>query len=44
MAIVDVLAAGAARNRPEKVKEYLRRIRTSLVSLSRDTGPKPIGD
>jgi len=44
MAIVDVLAAGAARNRPEQVKEYLRRIRTSLVSLSRDTGPKPIGD
>jgi len=44
MAIVDVLAAGAARNRPEKVREYLRRIRTSLVSLSKDTGPKPIGD
>ncbi len=44
MAIVDVLAAGAARNRPEKVKEYLRRIRTSLVSLSKDTEPKPIGD
>ncbi len=44
MAILDVLAAGAARKRPEKVKEYLRRIRTSLVSLSNDTGPKPIGD
>jgi len=37
MAIIDVLAAGAARNRPEQVKEYLRRIRTSLVSLSKDT-------
>ncbi len=44
MAILDVLAAGAARRRPEKVKEYLRRIRTSLVSLSNDTAPKPIGD
>ena len=44
IAIVDVLAAGAARRRPERVKEYLRRIRTSLVSLSDDTGPKPIGD
>ncbi len=44
MAIVDVLAAGAARKRSERVKEYLRRIRTSMVSLSKDTGPKPIGD
>lgn len=44
MAIVDVLAAGAARKRPERVKEYLRRIRTSMISLSKDTGPKPIGD
>jgi RpiR family transcriptional regulator, carbohydrate utilization regulator len=44
MAILDVLAAGTARRRPEMVKEYLRRIRTSLVSLSPDTGPKPIGD
>ncbi|MFK7889864.1 MAG: MurR/RpiR family transcriptional regulator [Granulosicoccus sp.] len=44
MAIVDVLAAGAARQRPEKVKEYLRRIRTSLVDLSNDVEPKPIGD
>ena len=38
------LAAGTARKRPEKVKEYLRRVRTSLTSLSSDTGPKPIGD
>jgi RpiR family transcriptional regulator, carbohydrate utilization regulator len=44
MAIVDVLAAGTARRRPERVKEYLRRIRTSLVPLSKDVGPKPIGD
>lgn len=44
MAIVDVLAAGTAHRRPERVKEYLRRIRTSLVPLSKDVGPKPIGD
>ena len=44
IAIIDVLAAGTARRRPEKVKEYLRRIRTSLAPLSSDTGPKPIGD
>lgn len=44
IAIVDVLAAGAARKRPEQVKENLRRIRTSLVPLYKDTSPKPIGD
>ncbi len=44
IAIIDVLAAGTARKRPEKVKEYLRRVRTSLMPLSSDTGPKPIGD
>ncbi len=44
IAIIDVLAAGTARRRPEKVKEYLRRVRTSLTPLSSDTGPKPIGD
>ena len=44
IAIVDVLAAGAARKRPGRVKENLRRIRTSLLSLSKDAGPKPIGD
>lgn len=44
IAIIDVLAAGTARKRPEKVKEYLRRVRTSLTPLSNDTGPKPIGD
>ncbi|NKB54020.1 MAG: SIS domain-containing protein [Rhizobiaceae bacterium] len=43
-AIVDVLAAGAARKRPEQVRENLRRIRTSLVPLTEDTSPKPIGD
>ncbi len=44
IAIIDVLAAGTARKRPELVKEYLRRIRTSMIALSEDTGPKPIGD
>lgn len=44
IAIIDVLAAGTARKRPEKVKEYLRRVRTSLTPLSGDTDPKPIGD
>ncbi|MBL4767591.1 MAG: MurR/RpiR family transcriptional regulator [Rhodobacteraceae bacterium] len=43
-AIIDVLAAGTAQKRPERVKEYLRRIRTSLVQLHSDTGPGPIGD
>lgn len=44
IAIVDVLAAGAARKRPERVKENLRRIRTSLLRVSKDSGPRPIGD
>ena len=44
MMIIDVLAAGAARKRPEQVKEYLRRIRITLLPLSENTDPKPIGD
>lgn len=44
IAIIDVLAAGTARKRPESVKEYMRRIRTSMITLSEDTSPKPIGD
>jgi DNA-binding MurR/RpiR family transcriptional regulator len=44
ISIIDVLAAGVARSRPDIVKENLRRIRTSLVPLSSDVGPKPIGD
>lgn len=44
MAIIDVIAAGVARQRPEEVKELLRRIRTSLVPLARDSKPRPIGD
>ena len=43
-AVIDVLAAGAARKRPDEVRENLRRIRTSLLPLSKDAGPKPIGD
>ena len=44
IAIIDVLAAGTARRAPEQAQENLRRIRTSLVSLSQDTQPQPIGD
>lgn len=44
MAIIDVLATGVAKTRPEIVKENLRRIRTTLIPLSSDIGPKPIGD
>ncbi|MCP1200243.1 MurR/RpiR family transcriptional regulator [Notoacmeibacter sp. MSK16QG-6] len=43
-AIIDVLAMGTARKRPDRVKENLRRIRTSLLPLSKDSGPRPIGD
>ncbi len=42
--IIDVLAAGTARKHPENVKEYLKRIRTTLVTLNNDTTPSPIGD
>ena len=44
MAIIDILATGVARARPETTRENLRRIRTSLVAVSQDTGPGPIGD
>ena len=43
-AILDVLAAGAARRRPEAAKENLRRIRTSLHHLATDVAPRPLGD
>lgn len=44
MAIIDVLAMGVAQTRPDVVKENLRRIRTTLLPLTADDGPKPIGD
>ena len=44
MAIMDVLATGVGMAREEIVRENLRRIRTSLVPLYDDVGPKPIGD
>jgi len=44
MAVLDVLATGVARQNPEHAKENLRRIRTSLLAISPDTGPQPIGD
>lgn len=44
LAVVDVIATTAARQRPEYTKETLRRVRTSLVPLTGDGGPMPIGD
>lgn len=44
LALVDVLATGTARKRPERASESMRRIRTSLIGLSKDSEPKPIGD
>lgn len=44
MAIIDVLATGVAETRPELAKENLRRIRTTLVKLTKDVGPRPVGD
>ena len=44
MAIIDVLANGVAQNRPETAKENLRRIRTTLLSLTDNVEPAPIGD
>ena len=44
MAIIDVLAAGVAHRHQDAAKLNLRRIRTSLLSVVHDTGPKPIGD
>jgi DNA-binding MurR/RpiR family transcriptional regulator len=44
MAIIDVLATAVAQTRPDIVKENLRRIRTTLLPLMPDEGPKPIGD
>lgn len=44
LTVIDVLATGTARKHPDLVKENLRRVRTSLLQLSRDAGPRPIGD
>lgn len=44
IAILDVIAACVARKRPNRVKEYLRRIRITLLTLKKDTKPSPIGD
>lgn len=43
-AIIDVLALGVARQRPNRSRESLRRIRSSLVALHQTTRPHPIGD
>ena len=44
LAVIDVLAAGVARRLPDETRESLRRIRSSLVALHKNTGPQPIGD
>ncbi|PCH80899.1 MAG: RpiR family transcriptional regulator [Hyphomicrobiales bacterium] len=44
MATIDVIAMAVAQKHPERVKENLRRIRTTLITLSGDTSPRPIGD
>lgn len=43
-AVIDVLATGVARNRPNRSRENLRRIRSSLTALHNQTGPQPVGD
>ncbi len=43
-AIIDVLATGVARGRPNMSRENLRRIRSSLTALHNQTGPQPVGD
>ena len=44
LAALDVIATGVARAHPDRVKQNLRRIRTSLVQVSQKTQPSPIGD
>ena len=44
LAALDVIATGVARTHPDRVKQNLRRIRTSLVQVSQKTQPSPIGD
>ena len=43
-AIIDVLATGVARRRPNRSRENLRRIRSSLTALHNQVGPQPVGD
>ncbi|HMB47735.1 MAG TPA: MurR/RpiR family transcriptional regulator [Afifellaceae bacterium] len=43
-AVIDVLATGVARSRPNRSRENLRRIRSSLTALHKQTGPHPVGD
>ncbi len=44
MAIIDVLATRVAQSKQNVTKENLRRIRNALIPLSKEAGPKPIGD
>jgi len=43
-AIIDILATGVARGRPNRSRENLRRIRSSLTALHNQVGPQPVGD
>jgi DNA-binding MurR/RpiR family transcriptional regulator len=44
LAAVDIIATAVARREPERSKEKLRRIRSSLLTLQPPTGRQPIGD
>lgn len=44
LAVIDVLATGVARSRPDSTKEQLRRIRASLATLDGRTTAQPVGD
>lgn len=44
LSILDALAMSVARDRPDKTKESLRRIRASLTAYHGRTGPQPLGD
>lgn len=43
-ATIDVVATGVARRRPNRSRENLRRIRSSLTALHKQTGAQPVGD
>jgi len=44
LATIDVIATAVARRMPDQAKEKLRRIRSSLLTVTPPTGRQPIGD
>ena len=44
LTILDALAMSVARDRPDRTRESLRRIRASLTAYHGRTGPQPLGD